>query len=94
MICRAAAGVSVAFTTVTLLLAFVGLARAFGRRDTASTASRRRLHLLLWLPVIYFTLVHCVFVGSLRYRVPLMPFVEIAAATAFVQTRAKPAKTA
>ena len=80
--------ISTAFTTVTLLLAFVGLARALGKGDSAATISRRRLHLLLWLPVIYFTLVHCVFVGSLRYRVPLMPFVATAAATAFVQTRA------
>ena len=47
------------------------------------------MHLLLWLPVLYFTLVHCVFVGSLRYRVPLMPFVSIAAATAFVRTPAR-----
>ena len=54
---------------------------------------RRRLHVLLWLPVIYFTLVHCAFIGSLRYRVPLMPFVEIAAATAFVQTRARQSET-
>ncbi|MBU0616489.1 MAG: hypothetical protein KKI02_02105, partial [Planctomycetes bacterium] len=80
--------VSAAFTTVTLLLAFVGLARALGKGDFAATTSRRRLQLLLWLPVIYFTLVHCVFVGSLRYRMPLMPFVATVAATAFVRTRA------
>jgi 4-amino-4-deoxy-L-arabinose transferase-like glycosyltransferase len=49
------------------------------------TRQRRRLHMLLWLPMVYFTLVHCVFIGSLRYRVPLMPFLEIAAATAFAQ---------
>ncbi len=84
--------VSAAFTAVVLLLAFVGLARAFVRRDSAGTAGRRRLHLLLWLPVVYFTLVHCVYIGSLRYRVPLMPFIEIAAATAFVLVRTKPAK--
>lgn len=48
----------------------------------------RRLHLLLWLPVVYFTLVHCIFVGSLRYRVPLMPFLEVAAATALLRTKA------
>ena len=86
--------VSAAFTVVTLLLAFIGLAGTLGKKHSAETVPpRRRLHLLLWLPVIYFTLVHCVFIGSLRYRVPLMPFVEIAAATAFVQSRARPSET-
>jgi 4-amino-4-deoxy-L-arabinose transferase-like glycosyltransferase len=79
--------VSSIFTAVTLLLAIIGLVRAVGPRDPAAAVTLRRLHLLLWLPVVYFTLVHCVFIGSLRYRVPLMPFVSIAAATAFVQTR-------
>lgn len=88
--------VSAAFTAVPLLLAFVGLAGALrkrdlrGKRDPLGVSSHRRLHLLLWLPVVYFTLVHCVFIGSLRYRVPLMPFVEIAAATAFVRRPSKP----
>jgi 4-amino-4-deoxy-L-arabinose transferase-like glycosyltransferase len=90
--------VSAAFTAATLVLAFVGLARALGtapfqegdagERRPVARDTCRRLHLLLWLPVVYFTLVHCVFVGSLRYRVPLMPFIEIAAATAFVRMRA------
>jgi hypothetical protein len=75
---------SAAFTAGVLLLALVGVVRTFVRRDlpAAELRGRRRLHVLLWLPVIYFTLLHCVFIGSLRYRVPLMPFVEIAAATA------------
>jgi len=82
---------SVAFTAGVLLLALAGIVRTFIRRNTpaAEWRSRRRLHLLLWLPVIYFTLLHCVFVGSLRYRVPLMPFVEIVAATALVQRHTK-----
>ena len=87
--------VSAAFTVVTLLLAFIGLARTLEKKHppAATPHHHRRLHLLLWLPVIYFTLVHCVFIGSLRYRVPLMPFVEIAAATAFMQLRARPSET-
>jgi 4-amino-4-deoxy-L-arabinose transferase-like glycosyltransferase len=86
--------VSAVFTVVTLLLAFIGLAGTLGKRPLAETVvPRRRLHLLLWLPVVYFTLVHCVFIGSLRYRVPLMPLVEIAAATAFVQSRARSSET-
>jgi 4-amino-4-deoxy-L-arabinose transferase-like glycosyltransferase len=36
---------------------------------------------LVWMPVLYFTLVHCVYVGSVRYRVPLMPFLVLATAS-------------
>ena len=35
--------------------------------------------LLVILPVVYFALLHMVFVGSLRYRVPLMPFMMVLA---------------
>jgi len=67
--------VSAAFMLVVLAAAAVGLCR---------TRPKWKLHLILWLPVVYFTLVHCMFVGSLRYRVPLMPLVEITAAAALV----------
>jgi hypothetical protein len=45
---------------------------------------RRRLRVLglLLAPVLYFTLVHMVFVGSIRYRVPVMPMLFVAAAVA------------
>lgn len=48
---------------------------------------RRRdaLAVMLWLPVLYFTFVHCVYIGSLRYRIPLMPFLEVAAAVTAVE---------
>ena len=48
---------------------------------------RRRdaLQAMLWLPVLYFTFVHCVYIGSLRYRIPLMPFLEMAAAVTAVE---------
>jgi hypothetical protein len=36
--------------------------------------------LLLALPAVYFTLVHAVSVGSLRYRVPVEPQLAILAA--------------
>jgi len=90
----AAALASALFTSAVLLLAGIGLwrrrapglaANATNRVGTA--ASGRLLYPLLWLPVVYFTLVHCVYVGSLRYRVPLMPFLELLAASAFVSTR-------
>ncbi len=41
---------------------------------------RDALQVMLWLPVLYFTLVHCVYIGSVRYRIPLMLFLEMAAA--------------
>ncbi|MFQ5807269.1 MAG: hypothetical protein ACE5I3_12540, partial [Phycisphaerae bacterium] len=84
--------VSAAFTAGVLFLAFVGLLRTLSRKNppAAESRNRRRLQALLWLPVVYFTLLHCVFVGSLRYRVPLMPFVEIAAATALVRAQRRP----
>lgn len=46
-------------------------------------AWRRRLFLVVMLmPVVYFTLVHCVYIGSVRYRVPMLPFVEMLAGAA------------
>ncbi len=41
------------------------------------TAKRWREVILLYLPVIFFTLVHLIILGSIRYRVPIMPFVII-----------------
>ncbi len=57
--------------------------------------SRRavRVWLLLLLPVVAFTLLHMIFVGSVRYRVPVMPMVEVLAAAGlggFFCRRAKP----
>ncbi len=48
--------------------------------------SRRNLRalFLLLLPVILVTLMHMVFVGSVRYRLPLMPMVMVLSATGLV----------
>lgn len=67
----ASAWVSAAFMLAVLSCAGVGVARA---------RVPPRLLLLWLLPVVYFTLVSCVFIGSVRYRIPLMPFVELTAA--------------
>ena len=42
----------------------------------------RRVAPVLWIPILYFTAVHALFLGSVRYRAPLMPIVCIFAAAA------------
>ncbi|MFH1747818.1 MAG: glycosyltransferase family 39 protein [Planctomycetota bacterium] len=76
----ATAIISAVFTGVVLLLALGGLWRAVANRRGEWYS-----HILIWLPVVYFTIVHCVYIGSLRYRVPLMPFLELAAGAALMQ---------
>jgi len=46
-----------------MILAVVGVFRTLGRRWP---------YVLCWLPAVYFTLLHMVFVGSIRYRGPAM----------------------
>ncbi len=62
-----------------ILLAFVGILKR--KREIA-------LLLLLLSPVAYFTLLHMVFVGSVRYRTPVMPFVILLAASGAESVRA------
>ena len=73
----AIAAVSALFTIAVLLLAVFATVRV-----------RHRLLLWIWLPVLYFTLLHCIYIGSLRYRVPLMPLLSIAASAAFAPRQA------
>jgi hypothetical protein len=58
---------------VAMLFALWGLARSWRRGDVA---------LILVLPVAYHALVHMVFVGSVRYRIAVMPMVVVLAAHA------------
>lgn len=68
---RAYVIVAAIYAVPVLILAIVGLMRApIGVRNV----------LLLALPAVYFTLVHAVSVGSLRYRVPVEPQLAILAA--------------
>ena len=76
--------ISALFTASVIIAALWGLIRVM-REKTPPSNGLRRLHVLLWLPIVYFTLVHCVFIGSVRYRVPLMPLLQIAAATVLVR---------
>ncbi|MCK4340785.1 MAG: glycosyltransferase family 39 protein [Phycisphaerae bacterium] len=83
----AVALVSAGYTIPVLVGAFVGLVRTLITRRRTPAASRPAraprlgsLHGLIWLPVIYFTLLHCIYIGSVRYRVPLMPLLALSAA--------------
>ena len=80
--------VSAVFTLAVLVLAVGGVARIVFARRAIPAPERRSLlkyELMLSLPVVYFTLVHCVFIGSLRYRVPLMPLLALAAGVALMR---------
>ena len=50
---------------------------------------RNRLSYLLWIPAIYVTLLHLIFVSSLRYRAPVLPGLAILAALFLVSFRSK-----
>ena len=75
----AVAWAGAAYTLGVLLLAVIGLVRSLCDR---ARPELRRFQALLWLPVLYFTFLHCVYIGSVRYRVPLLPFLSLAAAAA------------
>ncbi len=63
------------WTCVILLMAVVGVFRGrIARFDVVG----------LLLPAIYFTLVHTIYVGSVRYRIPVMPMIEILSAIGIV----------
>ena len=83
------AWISAVWMVIVLLLAAAGLYASLCRRPTlengaATRGERAMAVLLLLLPVVVFTLLHMVFVGSVRYRVPVMPFVCVLAATGLV----------
>ena len=53
---------------------------------------RKKLNVSILLPVFYFTMLHALFLGSVRYRVPLMPLVDILAAIALAELLQKGSK--
>ncbi len=54
-----------------VLLSYVPLLLA-GIYGAVRTARRGWAYVLCWLPAVYFSLLHMIFVGSLRYREPPM----------------------
>lgn len=43
---------------------------------------QRWIVLFLLLPAVYFSLLHCLYVGSVRYRLPAVPMMAVLAAMA------------
>lgn len=75
-----AASAGAAYTVLLLTGTAAALVRGLAGRRDASAADRRRLLALVALPLFCFTLVHCVYIGSVRYRVPLVPLMALATA--------------
>lgn len=68
-----------------VVIALAGAALILGRV--------RRLAATTILPILLFTLVFCVFVGSVRYRIPLMPLLAVCAAQLFATTARRPERS-
>lgn len=71
----AAPWISAGYMIVVLGLAVAGAVRL---------RSRPRPLALLLTPVLLFTLIYGIYVGSVRYRVPLLPLLEVLAGAAFI----------
>ncbi|MCC6357304.1 MAG: glycosyltransferase family 39 protein [Phycisphaerales bacterium] len=80
------AWVSSIYTLVVVALALAGWASAERRRAARGGEPALAAVRFLLLPVLLFTLLHCLYIGSVRYRVPLMPMLAVAGAA--VVTRA------
>lgn len=72
--------VSVAWTVPIFTLAAVGALLLLMRNK----ADGLRTAFFLLLPALYLTLLHSLFVGSVRYRLPAMPMIEILSAVALI----------
>ena len=66
------------------LIGWLTVAPVYGLALTGAFVIRKQplVLMLLIAPGIYFSLVHMVFVGSVRYRLPVMPFIFLLAGTA------------
>jgi 4-amino-4-deoxy-L-arabinose transferase-like glycosyltransferase len=77
------AWVGALFTIAVLLATVVGSVRLLRERRPVGSGNRRPsnawLLVILLLPAFYFTAVHSVYVGSLRYRLPVMPMLCVVA---------------
>lgn len=82
-----AAWASAAYSALVIPTALLAVLLGRTPRDARSRHRRRVLSMMLWTPIVYYTLLHCVYVGSLRYRAPVMPLMALAAATLIAPRR-------
>jgi hypothetical protein len=75
--------ISALWTIPLFIVALIGAARCIG------VQGRKGLLIvtLLLLPAVYFSLLHCLYIGSVRYRLPAMPMIALLAAMAFMPRR-------
>lgn len=78
-----------AYSILLYLGALAGLYAALAAPRSPRRTAGRWLVTVVVVPLLYFTAVHAVYIGSLRYRVPLMPLL---AAVAALGVPALPAK--
>ncbi|MGB9625462.1 MAG: hypothetical protein ACPMAQ_11425, partial [Phycisphaerae bacterium] len=76
--------VSAAWMALVLATAMVGAFRIRRGRDI----------LLLLLPAVYLTLLHMIYVGSVRYRVPAMPLIYVLSGWAIARRRGRDSRGA
>jgi len=75
-------------TSLRQAIAWLTVTPVFALALAGTYLLRRRVELLFLLlaPAVYFTLIHMVFVGSIRYRLPAVPMLFVLASTAIVAT--------
>lgn len=66
------------------LISYVPLL-VFGVLGIVLSLLKQKNILFILLPVVYYTGLHMVFPGSIRYRVPIMPFFIIISAYGFIE---------
>jgi hypothetical protein len=94
----AISGASAGYTGVLLLMVAVAILLAVTRRlrsrqtsnrveATEAASSREHWRFWLWLalPILYTTLTTLIYVGSVRYRVPLLPLMALLSSTVFIR---------
>ncbi len=80
----AAATAGAAYLLVVLVGGIAGTAWALlGARGVPRRTRTRRVLGLTWVVVLYFAALHCLYVGSVRYRLPVQPLLAIAATSVF-----------
>ncbi|MEI8196134.1 MAG: glycosyltransferase family 39 protein [Phycisphaerae bacterium] len=78
-------GVLLCWSILTYALAAFGLAAQWQGHCALVGESKLRARcpcryiVLILLPIVYFTLLHAIFIGSVRYRVPVLPVVDLLA---------------